>query len=170
MVNFEQGDLNGAENNFKKAAKVNPNSPEVQMNLGLIDLTKDELNSAEQAFGKSAGVNELNDALGVLYMQKGDYTKAVRAFGDSKTNNAALAQILTKDYNKAKNTLANVERPDAYTDYLMAVLGARTNNSSMVTSSLKSAVAKDSSLAKKAATDLEFAKFFTNADFMNIIK
>ena len=66
--------------------------------------------------------------------------------------------------------MANVERPDAYTDYLMAVLCARTNNSSMVTSSLKSAVAKDSSLAKKAATDLEFAKFFTNADFMNIIK
>jgi tetratricopeptide repeat protein len=52
----------------------------------------------------------------------------------------------------------------------MAVLGARTNNSSMVTSSLKSAVAKDSSLAKKAATDLEFAKYFTNADFMNIVK
>lgn len=88
----------------------------------------------------------------------------------AQTNSAALAQILAKDYNKAKNTLANVERPDAYTDYLMAVLGARTNNSSMVTSSLKSAVAKDSSLAKKAATDLEFAKFFTNADFMNIIK
>ena len=78
--------------------------------------------------------------------------------------------FLAKDYNKAKNTLANVERPDAYTDYLMAVLGARTNNSSMVTSSLKSAVAKDPSLAKKAATDLEFAKYFTNADFMSIAK
>jgi tetratricopeptide repeat protein len=35
---------------------------------------------------------------------------------------------------------------------------------------LKSAVAKDSSLAKKAATDLEFAKYFTNADFMSIVK
>ena len=56
------------------------------------------------------------------------------------------------------------------TEYLMAVLGARTNNSSMVTSSLKSAVAKDPSLAKKAASDLEFAKYFTNADFMSIIQ
>ena len=40
----------------------------------------------------------------------------------------------------------------------------------MVTSSLKSAVAKDPSLAKKAATDLEFAKYFTNTDFMSIAK
>ena len=40
----------------------------------------------------------------------------------------------------------------------------------MVTSGLKSAVAKDSTLAKKAASDLEFAKYFTDADFMNIIK
>ena len=46
-------------------------------------------------------------------------------------------------------------RDSAYTDYLMAVLGARTNNSSMVTSSLKSAVAKEPALAKKAETDLE---------------
>ena len=108
--------------------------------------------------------------MGNLYIAQGQYERAVNSFGDSKTNSAALAQILAKDYNKAKNTLANVTRPDAYTDYLMAVLGARTNNSSMVTSSLKSAVAKDSSLAKKAATDLEFAKYFTNADFMSIVK
>ena len=74
------------------------------------------------------------------------------------------------DYNKAKNTLAGVAHPDAYTDYLMAVLGARTNNASMVISSLKAAVAKNPSLAKKAASDLEFAKFFTNAEFMGIIQ
>ena len=126
--------------------------------------------AAEAYFGKAAGTKELGESMGNLYIAQGQYERAVNSFGDSKTNSAALAQILAKDYNKAKNTLANVERPDAYTDYLMAVLGARTNNSSMVTSSLKSAVAKDSSLAKKAATDLEFAKFFTNADFMNIIK
>ena len=77
---------------------------------------------------------------------------------------------MAKDYNKAKNTLDNVENADAYTDYLKAVLGARTNNSAMVTSCLKSAVAKDATLAKKATSDLEFSKYFTNADFMNIVK
>ena len=40
----------------------------------------------------------------------------------------------------------------------------------MVTSSLKKAIAKEPTLAKKAASDLEFAKYFTSADFMNIIK
>ena len=166
---YQAGNIDKAESYFKKAANVNA-SPEVNMNLGLVSLMKGDKAAAEAYFGKAAGTKELGESMGNLYIAQGQYERAVNSFGDSKTNSAALAQILAKDYNKAKNTLANVERPDAYTDYLMAVLGARTNNSSMVTSSLKSAVAKDSSLAKKAATDLEFAKFFTNADFMNIIK
>ena len=166
---YQAGNVDKAESYFKKAASVNA-SPEVNMNLGLISLIKGDKAAAETYFGKAAGTKELGESMGNLYIAQGQYERAVNSFGDSKTNSAALAQILAKDYNKAKNTLANVERPDAYTDYLMAVLGARTNNSSMVTSSLKSAVAKDSSLAKKAATDLEFAKFFTNADFMNIVK
>ena len=166
---YQAGNVDKAESYFKKAASVNA-SPEVNMNLGLISLIKGDKAAAETYFGKAAGTKELGESMGNLYIAQGQYERAVNSFGDSKTNSAALAQILAKDYNKAKKTLANVERPDAYTDYLMAVLGARTNNSSMVTSSLKSAVAKDSSLAKKAATDLEFAKFFTNADFMNIIK
>ena len=166
---YQAGNVDKAESYFKKAASVNA-SPEVNMNLGLISLIKGDKAAAETYFGKAAGTKELGESMGNLYIAQGQYERAVNSFGDSKTNSAALAQILAKDYNKAKNTLANVERPDAYTDYLMAVLGARTNNSSMVTSSLKSAVAKDSSLAKKAATDLEFAKYFTNADFMNIVK
>jgi len=166
---YQAGNYDKAESYFKKAASVNA-TPEVNMNLGLIALMKGDKATAEASFGKAAGTKELGESMGNLYIAQGQYERAVNSFGDSKTNSAALAQILAKDYNKAKNTLANVERPDAYTDYLMAVLGARTNNSSMVTSSLKSAVAKDSSLAKKAATDLEFAKYFTNADFMNIVK
>ena len=166
---YQAGNVDKAESYFKKAASVNA-SPEVNMNLGLISLMKGDKAAAEAYFGKAAGTKELGESMGNLYIAQGQYERAVNSFGDSKTNSAALAQILAKDYNKAKNTLANVERPDAYTDYLMAVLGARTNNSSMVTSSLKSAVAKDPSLAKKAATDLEFAKYFTNADFMSIAK
>ena len=166
---YQAGNVDKAESYFKKAASVNA-SPEVNMNLGLISLIKGDKAAAETYFGKAAGTKELGESMGNLYIAQGQYERAVNSFGDSKTNSAALAQILAKDYNKAKNTLANVTRPDAYTDYLMAVLGARTNNSSMVTSSLKSAVAKDSSLAKKAATDLEFAKYFTNADFMSIVK
>ena len=166
---YQAGNVDKAESYLKKAAAINA-SPEVNMNLGLISLIKGDKAAAEAYFGKAAGTKELGQSMGNLYIAQGQYERAVNSFGDAKTNSAALAQILAKDYNKAKNTLANVERPDAYTDYLMAVLGARTNNSSMVTGSLKSAIAKEPALAKKAATDLEFAKFFTNADFMSIVK
>ena len=166
---YQAGNIDKAESYLKKAANIQA-APEVNMNLGLVALAKGDKNAAEAYLGKAAGAKELGETLGNLYIAQGQYERAVNSFGDAKTNSAALAQILAKDYNKAKNTLANIEKPDAYTDYLMAVLGARTNNQSMLTSSLKNAVAKDSSLAKKAATDLEFAKYFTNSDFMNSIK
>ena len=166
---YQAGDLDKAESYFKKALAIK-DAPEVNMNLGLIALTKGDKTAAEGYLSKASGSKELNEALGNLYVAQGQYDKAVNSFGDTKTNSAALAQILAKDYNKAKSTLAAIEKPDAYTDYLMAVLGARTNNTSMVTSSLKNAIAKEPALAKKAASDLEFAKYFTNTDFMNIIK
>ena len=166
---YEAGNLEKAESYFKKAASIS-NAPEVNNNLGLIALIKGDKAASESYLSKASGSKELNEALGNLYVAQGQYDRAVNAFGDTKTNSAALAQILAKDYNKAKSTLDAVETPDAYTDYLKAVLGARTNNSSMVTSSLKSAVAKNPALAKKAASDLEFAKYFTDADFVNIIK
>lgn len=169
LLAYQAGDVDKAESFFKKAASIQA-TPEVNMNLGLIALIKGDKASAESYLGKAAGAKELNETLGNLYIAQGQYERAVNAFGDTKTNSAALAQILAKDYNKAKTTLAGIETPDAYTDYLMAVLGARTNNASMLTSSLKSAIAKNPALAKKAANDLEFSKYFTNADFMSIVK
>ena len=166
---YEAGDMDKAENLLKKALSVKEN-PEANMNLGLVELAKGKAAEAESYLAKAAGNPELNEALGNLYVAQGQYEKAVNAFGSAKTNSAALAQILSKDYNKAKATLAAVANPDGYTSYLNAVIGAKTNNASMVISNLKDAVAKDSSLAKKAATDLEFAKYFTNADFLSIIK
>lgn len=166
---YEAGDLDKAEGYIKKSLSLK-DSPEANLNMGLVALSKGDEATAETYLAKASGTKELNEALGNLYIAQGQYDKAVNAFADSKTNSAALAQILAKDYNKAKNTLASVEKPDAYTDYLMAVVGARTNNASMVTDNLKKAVAKDSSLAKKAASDLEFAKYFTNAEFMSIVK
>ena len=65
---------------------------------------------------------------------------------------------MTNDYSKAKSTLAGISTPDATTYYLLAVLGARTNNEEMVLSNLSQAIKLDSSLAQKASTDMEFAK------------
>ena len=156
---FAEGNLAKAESYFKQAASKNSNAPEVNANLGLCELAKNNVASAEAYLGKATGANAANEALGNLYIKQGQYQRAVNAFGDAKTNSAAQAQILAKDYNKAKATLQAIQDKDAMTDYLMAIVGARTNNESLVSSSLKSAIAKDSSLATKAANDREFAKF-----------
>ena len=156
---FAAGDTAKAESYFKQAAAKNANAPEVNANLGLCELVKNNVAAAETFLGKATGANAANEALGNLYIKQGQYQRAVNAFGDAKTNSAAQAQILAKDYNKAKATLQAIANKDAMTDYLMAIVGARTNNESLVKSSIKSAIAKDASLATKAANDREFAKF-----------
>ncbi|MBQ8889702.1 MAG: tetratricopeptide repeat protein [Bacteroidaceae bacterium] len=156
---YAAGDAAKAESYFKQAAAKNANAPEVNANLGLSELVKNNVAAAESYLGKATGANAVNEALGNLYIKQGQYQRAVNAFGDAKTNSAAQAQILAKDYNKAKATLQAVANKDAMTDYLMAIVGARTNNESLVSSSLKSAIAKDASLATKAANDREFAKY-----------
>ncbi|MDR0657489.1 MAG: hypothetical protein LBG18_00895 [Mediterranea sp.] len=169
LLAYQAGDFVKAESFFNKANSIK-SAPEVNMNLGLIALKKGDKATAESYFGKASGTPELNESLGNLYIAQGQYGKAVSTFGSAKTNSAALAQILAKDYNKAKSTLDAVQEPDAYTDYLKAVLGARTNNTSMVTDNLKNAIAKDASLAKQAATDIEFAKYATDPAFTGLIK
>ena len=159
MMAYVNGDLAAAENYFKQAASKNANSAEANTNLGLIELTKGNVANAETYLSKSTGANTANEALGNLYIKQGQYDRAVQAFGDTKTNSAALAQILAKDYNKAKSTLSAVKNPDAYTSYLMAIVGARTNNADLVKSSMDKVKQLDATLAAKAQNDREFAKY-----------
>lgn len=168
-VEYTKGNYDAAEKQFAKAASLK-DAPEVNLNRGLVALAKGDNNAAQVYFGKAAGTKELGEARGNLAIANGDYEQAVSNFGDTNTNSAALAQILNKDYSKAKNTLSKVENPDATTAYLTAILGARTNNSAMVIDNLKVAVAKDASYKKYAATDMEFAKYFKNADFQAVLK
>ena len=156
---FAAGDAAKAESYFKQAASKNAIAPVVNANLGLCDFVKVNEAAAESYLGKATGANVANKTLKNLYIKQGQYDRAVNAFGDAKTNSAAQAQILAKDYNKAKATLSAIKNPDAMTDYLMAIVGARTNNASLVSSSIKSAIAKDASMAQRAANDREFAKF-----------
>ena len=159
MMSYAAGDLNAAENYFKQAASKSASAAEVNTNLGLCELCKGNVAEAETYLSKSTGANTANEALGNLYIKQGQYDRAVQAFGDTKTNSAALAQILAKDYNKAKTTLEGVKNPDAYTDYLMAIVGARTNNADLVKSSMAKVGQKDANLKASAQNDREFAKY-----------
>lgn len=167
---YQQGDINKATQSFNRAAQISPNAPEVNMNLALIALINNDIDKAEELLGKAAGANNLNDALGLLYLKKGEYNRAVEAFGELKSNNVALAQLLTKDYNRALQTLAAIPNPDATTAYLAAIIAARTNNFNEVITNLQTAIRRDKSMAQKAANDLEFAKYRTNNDFVSLIK
>ncbi len=163
LTQYVAGNYDAAKGNFAKATRLAPEAAEPQMNLGLISLMNKDYRQANQKFGAAAGLEELNDAMGTYYLMTGDANAAVKAFGNTKTNNAALAQILAKDYSKAKSTLASVTAPNAMTYYITAILGARTNNDTMVNNNLRQAVKLDRSLADKAAKDLEFQNFNISA-------
>ena len=169
MQRYRSGDYAKAEEMFNKSNSVKNNS-EANINLGFLALLKGDKNKAQQLFGNASDVPELGEALGLLYLEQGDYARAVSSFAGTKSNNAALAQILTKDYSTAAQTLNQVKNADAITDYLKAVVAARTNDSNGVVSNMKAAVDKDRSLAKEAALDLEFAKYMNNSSFTNLLR
>lgn len=159
MTQYIAGDYSAAKSDFEKAKKLNPASKEVDMNLGLIELVNGNYSKAQEYIGSASGVPEANDALGVYYLTQGEVSKANTAFGNAKTNNAALAKILAKDYSAAQTILNAVPDPDATTYYLDAIVAARTNNASGVTSNLKKAIALNPACAQRAANDLEFANY-----------
>ncbi len=159
MLAYQKGDLNAAENYLNKAKSLKSDAGEVNANLALIELNKGNVSAAETYMGKASGANGFNEAMGCLNIAKGSYQQAASAVNGVKSNSAALAQILNKDYAAAKSTLNGVQNSDAYTSYLKAVVAARTNDAAGVNSNLKDAVSKDASLKARAAKDLEFASF-----------
>lgn len=170
VLYYEAGKMQEAESNFNKALSLSSSAPEANLNLGFIALVKGDAATAQQYFGKASGVSELNNAMGLLAVAEGNYSRAVSSFGSSATNNAALAQILSSDYSKASATLNAVKNSDATTAYLKAIVASRTNNLNAVVTNLKQAFSLDSSLKSKAANDLEFVKYITNQDFLNAIR
>ena len=156
---FKGKDYTGAKESLAKAAALNPQGKEADLNKGLIYMLDGNWTQANESLGSAAGLPQNNEALGVYYLSQGELAKANVAFGDNKSNNAALAQILSKDYTAAGKTLASIAHPDATTYYLAAILGARTNNETMVVKNLTEAFNLDPSLRDVAASDIEFANY-----------
>ncbi len=159
-----KGDVDKAKSFLEQAKKVSSSASEVNTNLGLIALKSGDVTAAETYLAQGSGADTFKEVMGNLNIAKGNYTQAAADLANTQSNSAALAQILAKDYAKAKTTLANIKNADATTDYLRAVLAARTSDATTLTNSLKSAISKDATLAVRAAKDLEFA------DYANIIK
>ncbi len=157
-IAYAKGNYEGARMWLDKALRLNPNQPETNANLGMLALQQGDMLSAEDYIAKGANANGLNEVLGNLHLAQGKYAQAELDFEHIQSNSAALAQILNKNYQAAASTLKNVKNADATTDYLRAILNARTGNNGEAASALRAAIAKDPSLADYAAKDLELIK------------
>ena len=158
---YQDGDLAAAKKG--DAAEVNANRAFVAMAEGNYD-------EAQNYLSKATAAKNYNELLGNLQVAQGNYAQAAQSLQGVKTNSAALAQILNKDYTAAASTLSQVAKPNATTSYLKAIVSARTGQNAAVISNLKDAIAKDANLKARAAKDLEFVALFNDANFQSLVK
>ncbi|MBO5817223.1 MAG: tetratricopeptide repeat protein [Paludibacteraceae bacterium] len=171
IIYFGQGNVTEARNCYAKALQLAPTNADVNYNAGIAAMAQGELDKAEEYLGKAAGTEgNLGAAMGTLYTMKGDYAAAKNAYGNSASNNAAVQQILNEDYAGARQTLNKVLNPNATTAYLAAIVGARTNDRDAVYANLTIAVQRDAKMKETAKKDIEFAKYFTDDKFQEIVK
>ena len=153
---------------FEQALKQKDNA-ESKVNLGLIALKDGDVAKATSLIAEGSSLPGVGQVLGYLYLSQGEYAKAQTAYGDYASNNAAVAQILNRDYSKALATLSAIAKPDATTEYLRAIIGARTNDSSAAIAALGRAVSLDPTLTTRIANDLEFVGLRGQRDFGALI-
>ncbi|MBQ1178199.1 MAG: hypothetical protein IIX50_04100 [Bacteroidaceae bacterium] len=156
---IKAADYATAKDYLNKAARLNASAAEVNTNLGMIALIEGNVADAENYLVKGTDSEANVAALGNLYIAQGQYSRAASVLEDTKSNAAALALIMAEQYTAAKSTLEAVEAPDAYTYYLKAIVGARTNNAAMVAENLVKAAKLDPSIVERAKKDMEFKKF-----------
>ncbi len=164
-------DFSNALTNLEKANTLNPNNGTILNNLGVATSWKGDYAAAMEFFkqAESKGVKTTYNQ-GVLLIRQGDYPGAITNFtGKSLRYNIGLAQLLNKNYTEATSTLEGAPKTaEAY--YLLAIIGARTNNTATMFEYLKKACQLDAKYKTIAKDDREFIKYFTNGDFTNAIQ
>jgi len=156
---------------LEKANELAPNNATVLNNMGVIHAKQGAWDKAKKCFtnAQNLGANE-NYNLGVVAIQFGEYNKALELFGSRKCDvNVGLAQVMTAKYEDAKANLSCAEET-CKTNYLLAIVGARTANDADVFGSLKKAFDINPKLKGKALNDREFIKYFENEEFLTLVK
>jgi tetratricopeptide (TPR) repeat protein len=169
-IEIEMNDLKAAKAHLEKAASLNPSSGEVQYNLGLISALEGNYVKAEEYWTKASQLNtDASYNLGVIDIHKGEYAKAISKFGNKTCDyNVALAYIASKNYPPAEKQL-NCAPKNARTHYLMAILGSRTANTSMLFENLGKAIQMDPAYKQEAKIDREFIKYFADPNFTSLV-
>jgi Flp pilus assembly protein TadD len=159
-----------AKTAFEAAKQVEDNNV-VKNNLGVVAFNEGDLAKAEELFTAALGAgDQVNYNLGIIKIIQGKYAEAINYFGSAPEANAGLAKLLNKENDAALSTLNSVKSDDAIVYYLKAIVGARTQNTDLLFTNLRTAVGKSAELKANAAKDLEFAKYFADATFKSIIQ
>lgn len=165
------GNVTNGLSYLEKADQISPNNAVVLNNMGVAYAKLGQWDKAKKSFTDAQNLGaEENYNLGVTAIQFGEYEKALSLFGTKKCDvNVGLAQLLLENYEAAK---ANLSCADATckTNYLLAVVGARTSNDAEVFAGLKKALAINPALKGKALNDREFIRYFDNEEFLSIVK
>lgn len=168
VLAFNKGDYKQASSYFNKAKSLNANAADVNANLALLAINDNNLSQAGDFLGRSTGATGFKEIAGLYYIRTGEYAQAQNALQDNKSNNAALAQLLNKNYNQALRTVQAIPNKDAMTYYIAAIIDARTNNTTGVVNNLLKARQNGIQLSD-ITQDLEFAKYLANTEVMKQI-
>ena len=154
------------------AAQALKDNDVVKNNLGAVALAEGDIATAESLLTSAMGAGDaVNYNLGIVKIIQGDYAAAVNYFGNKPSYNAALAQLLNGDNDKALATLNEMDQMDqAMVYYLKAVAGARGGKEEVLINNLRLAVEKDGNLKEYAKRDAEFLKYSANEAFTSIVE
>ena len=169
-VNVLLGNLSAAKEAFEKAQSIK-DMDIITNNMGVVALLENDIKTAEEYFTSAMGAGEtVNYNLGIIKVMEAEYNTAVNYFGNTRYFNTALAKLLAGETADALSILNSMEEKGAKTYYLIAVIGARTNDTGLLFNNLRIAIGKDASLKEYAKTDMEFGKYFEDDTFKSIVE
>jgi tetratricopeptide (TPR) repeat protein len=153
-----------------------PNHYAVLNNIGVVHKAKKNYQEALVNLSASYSAKATPQAafnLGVVYEKKAMYKEAAEMFGNATTiplakYNSGLSKLLMGDLAGAKADLESSIRSNqnhALSYYVLAIVGARSAETNLLTINLKKAIQLDNNLGKKARQDLEFQKYWNTPEF-----
>ena len=134
---------------FANAVKAGANASAINNNLALVNLMNGNTVAA-----KAYTANASKETKALAAAAEGNYAQAQSQL---EGYNAAIAATMNADYTAAKQFIANDKSADA--DYLRAVIATKQGDMAAATAELKSAIAKDASLAERAKKDVNLRKY-----------
>ena len=145
----EVGEGAKAAEAFAEAVKAGANASALNNNLALVNLMNGDTEAA-----KAYTANASKEAKALAAAAEGNYAQAQSQL---EGYNAAIAATMNADYTAAKQFIANDVTAEA--DYLRAVIATKQGDMATATAELKSAIAKDASMAERAKKDVNLRKY-----------